>query len=201
MTIADLRHLLLTRAVVLLLGVAVGAGIGWNVAAHQTLHYSATATILPAVGGGTSDPGGFAQSVFIQSRVPEYAAFGTTDSFLQRVIATFRLPLSRDQLGDNLSVTAPKMSSLIETTVRATDPASAASFANAAAETLARVISERESLLPVRVTVVDSAMTPTRPDNKGTGEVIGLYGVLGLVGGFLLSLATTRVRTGDRVAA
>lgn len=200
MTITDLRHLLFTRGVLLLVGLALGAGIGWNVASHQTLYYSATATILPAVGGGTSDPGGFAQSVFIQSRVPEYAAFGTTDSFLERVVSTFRLPLGRDELRQNLSVTAPKMSSLIETTVRATDPGSAAAFANASAETLARVISERESLLPVRVTVVDTAMAPTRPDNKPTSELVTLYGILGLVAGFLVSLVTTRVRADERVA-
>ncbi|MGZ8176974.1 YveK family protein [Williamsia sp. SKLECPSW1] len=192
MTIGDLRHLLLTRAVLLLAGIVVGASLGWYVSHDSTRYYTATATVLPAVGGGSSDPGGFAQSVFIQSRVPEYAAFGTTDSFLDRVISTDKLPLSRDQLGDNLSVTAPKKTALIEVSVRATTPEAAVTFTNATAGVLAQVIPERENLLPVRVTVVDSAMAPSAPDGKRPAEVIAMYGILGLIGAFALSLLTTR---------
>ena len=100
MTIGDLRHLLVTRAALLLVGIVLGGSVGWFVSHDAARYYTATATVLPAVGGGSSDPGGFAQSVFIQSRVPEYAAFGKTDSFLDRVISTGRLPPALPDSGE-----------------------------------------------------------------------------------------------------
>ncbi|MGJ0117902.1 YveK family protein [Williamsia sp. MIQD14] len=196
MTAGDLASFLRTRSAILVIGLLIGFATGWYVADTSTRYYTATATVLPAVGGGSTDTGGFAQTVFMQTRVPEYVAFGTTDSFLERVISTYRLPIDRDRLADNLTLSAPADSALIETSVRATDPAAAVTMANATADVLATVIPERENLLPVRVTVVDAAMPPAGPDGIGAGAVIALYGFLGVVGAVLVSLLTTRFRDG-----
>lgn len=201
MAVSQVGAFLRANVAILVLGLLVGLVVGWVTASFTTAQYSATARILPAVGGGSNDPGGFSQTTFMQSRIPEYVAFGSTDSFLERVISENRLGMRRGDLERELDLSSPKESSLIDVTVRSPSARAAADRANATAGVLAVVIPEREQLLPVHVTVIETAQVPSAPSGATRTATMAMYGIIGLTGGFMVSLLRSLPRSTRSVRA
>jgi capsular polysaccharide biosynthesis protein len=136
---------------------------------------------------------------FELARIPEYASFAQTKSFLQRVVEAHRLGISSEQLSESLSVSSPKDTALIRIAVKSSSSAAAADRANAVAEELARTIPEREELLPVRATVAEDAFPATLPKRPLPTREIAEFAVIGATVGVALAITFSGRRERRRV--
>lgn len=184
-----------------LLGVAASAGYSLL----QTPLYSATSKVFVS-----TQSGGTAQDLaqgnnFTMDRVATYADVVTTPVVLLPVIAELGLDVDADTLARDVRSATPINTSLIEITVSDSDPVQAASIANAVSESLTQVVVNLETPLeegavsPVKLTLVQQATVPARPDSPNVpvnlilGLLIGL--ALGVGIGVLREVLDTRIRT------
>ncbi len=189
MTPARLRAVARANALLILVAVLAAAGWGWLSATRTPVRYAATASVGAAVDGLGSDEGALRRVTLAASKVPEYAALATSDSFIERVIVSRRLPTTSQELRQVLTVSSPKDSGLVAVTVTVGSAAQAALTANAVANELAVVIPEREENLPMRVSVVAPAAVPGEPIGRYPVAWLLQYTVVGLVvGGGLAAL-------------
>ena len=184
---------------VVLIAMMAGVGSGMAVALSTSPVYSATARVVPIVADGTANPadpqlsGGLASGSFVDSRILEYATFATTQSFLQRVVDTNRLPVDAVELRKSLTMSSPKQSAIITITVKSGSAVLAADMANATARVLTEVIPEREVLLPMRATVAETAVVPGAPIEPQLRRLILQCSLLGLIFGFVAAIGLANV--------
>lgn len=187
MTVDELVAVARRYILVLLAGLAIGAGLGITASTLTRPTYIATAKVMAVLADGTTDPldprysGGLASTSFIKSRIVEYTTFASTESFLRRVIETNHLPVKPGELARDMTMTSPKDSSIIMITVRSGSPVTAADVANATANVLARVIPEREPRLPMRATVAEGAVVPRLPAEPQRRRIILQCSALGFI--------------------
>ncbi|MCV7421960.1 hypothetical protein H7K45_15530 [Mycobacterium yunnanensis] len=184
---------------VFLFALMIGTGSGVASALLTTPVYVATARVVPVLAEGSSTPGdtrpsgGLAAGSFVDSRILEYASFATTQSFLQRVVDTNRLPVTADELRRDLTITSPKQSAILNITVKCGSAVLAADMANATATVLTEVIPEREVLLPMRATVAETAIVPRAPAEPQMRRIVLQSGLLGLIAGGLGAIGLANI--------
>jgi len=201
MNVVELGQLARRYWLVLLFALMIGVGSGIASALLTTPVYVATARVVPVLAEASSDPsdthpsGGLAAGSFVDSRILEYATFATTQSFLQRVVDTNRLPVAAQELRRDLTITSPKQSAILTITVKSSSAVLAADMANATATVLTEVIPEREVLLPMRATVAETAVVPRAPAEPQMRRIVLQSGVLGLISGALGAIGLSYIGT------
>lgn len=186
--------------------IVVGLAAVWTVT--QTKQYTSSTQFFVSVSG--SDNAQLQQgSTFTQERVKSYAQLLKTPRALTPVVEELGEDTTTSDLAEQLTVSTPPETVILEVAVTDSDPAHAQEIANAVGETFPQVVSEverpegSERTSPIKVSLVKPASTdeiPTSPvpaRNLALGLVIGLLLGLGLA--LLRHLLDTTVRTDDDV--
>lgn len=166
---------------------AVSGTVTFVVSSSMPPTYVASSRVVAVVVGthrpteATEMTEGLAAEQFTRSRIPEYTSFASTATFLQRVVDNHRLPMTRDELSNSLSMSSPRGTALITVTVRSQSPELAAQVSNASADELAGVVQERDRLLPVRTLVVERASAPKASAAPQVWRTVIQAGLLGAV--------------------
>jgi capsular exopolysaccharide synthesis family protein len=173
----------------------LGLGAAALLAATSTRVYTAGAQIFVAT-STAGDGAELAQgNTFTQARVQSYVAIVNSPSVTGPVVARLGLPITAEQLADQISASAPPNKVLIDIRVHGSSPALAAELANAVAIQFTQVVSRLEDTSgvghsPVRLTVTQPATPPTGPSSPR----LGLDLTLGLLAGLLAGAATVALR-------
>lgn len=204
MELSDYIRILRKSWILIIVLALIGVAGGATISLIQTPKYSATSKVFVSTqtGGTVSE---LAQgNTFTVQRVTTYSDLATTPIVLLSVIAELELNVSEGDLSGAISVTAPLNTSIIEITAADTDPVIAADIANAAAESLTRVVNRIETpatedaVSPVKLTLVQQAtvsQNPVSPNvslNIALGLLIGLALGIGLA--VLRQILDTRIR-------
>lgn len=182
--------------------------IGLSLAAGYTLTrtpvYESVSTIFVSTQAASSAAELQQGSSFTQARINTYVGLASTPVVLEPVITELGLATNPDKLAERITVAAALNSTLITVTASDSDPATAASIANALARSLSAVVPQlepetTEGASPVRLSQVRQAQaaiapsSPSVPFNLGVGALIGL--AVGVVLAVVRTLLDTRVRT------
>lgn len=186
--------------------IVVGLAAVWT--ATQTKQYTSSTQFFVSVSG--SDTAQLQQgSTFTQERVKSYAQLLKTPRALTPVVEELGDDTSTSDLADQLTITTPPETVILDVSVTDTDPAHAQEIANAVGETFPEVVSQVErpegsqKASPIKVSLVKPASTsdtPTSPvpaRNLALGLLLGLLLGLGLA--LLRHLLDTTVRTDDDI--
>ncbi len=191
----ELRDLItvLKRGVIWILAFLLG-GILLSVAmtASSTKIYTATAVNFVALSETYRNQGAFTGAQFASSRVKSYTELVTSPDVLLPVINELGLETTPSSLGGSVSASNPPGTVLLEVSASNPTPALAAQIANAVAVQLGVVAEQIEtpqgrSNAPVKITLVQPAVTPSSPSapnsrmNLGLGVVAGLGLGVGIV--------------------
>lgn len=171
----------------------------------QTPTFSATSKVFVSTqsSGSTSD---LAQGAsFTVARVKTYSGLATTPLVLLPVIDTLKLGVTAAELAENITVSAPLDTSIIDVAVTDADPRLAADIANAVSQSLADTVQDIEQpndvtgapavkLTRVQVASVPSVpVSPNVPLNIALGALVGLALGVGLA--VLRETLDTRIRS------
>lgn len=186
--------------------IVVGLAAVWT--GTQTKEYTSSTQFFVSVSG--SDNAQLQQgSTFTQERVKSYAQLLKTPRALTPVVEELGDDTSTPDLADQLTITTPPETVILDVAVTDTDPAHAQEIADAIGETFPEVVSQverpegSEQSSPIKVSLVKPASTgdvPTSPvpaRNLALGVIIGLLLGVGLA--LLRHLLDTTVRTDDDV--
>lgn len=209
MELRDYLRLARRSWVLIVTAMLVGLSGGAVATLAQSPMYAANVTIFVS----TATEGNISElqqgNTFTQQRVATYAGLATTPAVLEPVIEQLGLPVSPRELAENVSAEAQANTTLIDLRVTDEDPGVAATKANAVSESLSAVIedverTEGQTVSPVRLTIVESALPPERPTsprlslNLAIGLVLGTMAGVGLA--LLRELLDTRIRSEKDVA-
>ncbi|WP_448221775.1 YveK family protein [Gordonia iterans] len=186
-----------------LLAAIVGLGGGLTVHA-QTSQYEAQARLLlqAAPAPGSPNPGYDAGAGRLaMSRIESYSVLAGSENFLWRAIEENALDLSPNELRDAMALTSPKNTTLLDVSIRLTDPREAVVTATAVAHELAQAITEIES--PTTIHTLVEPPDRARPAFPGAPLRIGVLTVLAIatIGAFaVLALRQWRPSQGGVAA-
>ncbi|WP_051944509.1 polysaccharide biosynthesis tyrosine autokinase [Streptacidiphilus rugosus] len=195
----------LTVALVTVAGLAAAV----SVVALSTPQYQADSQVFVSARVSTSISDMNQGSAFSQARVQSYADIVTSPRVTGVVVQELGLPLSADQLAQQITATVQLNTVLIDISVVDRNPALAATIANAVADEASRQIVSLETptddtTAPVRISLTRAATPPTAPISpRPTLDLAGglLAGLLGGVGLALLrDMMDTTLRTGPALA-
>lgn len=186
--------------------VVVGLAAGWT--ALQTKQYTSSTQFFVSVSGAEDSTALQQGSTFTQQRVKSYAQLLTTPRALNSVVDQIGGEESTADLAEQITVTTPPDTVLIEVSVTDSSPTHAEAVADAIGKTFPEVVAEVETpegagKSPIKVTLVEPAVTsdtPTSPvpaRNLALGLVLGLLLGVGLA--VLRHMLDTTVRTDDDV--
>ncbi|QYJ03945.1 polysaccharide biosynthesis tyrosine autokinase [Nocardioides panacisoli] len=152
----------------------------------------------------------FSALYFANNRAASYADLAKSSELSQRVIDSLDLQMTAEELSDNISATVIENTSLIEVTVRDSEPRRAQTIADVATDAFTDYIAELESPggdgADSQVTAQVTDRPSYNPDQVSPMTVINLVAasLIGLVAGVGLAIARElldrTVRTADHVA-
>ena len=192
-----------------LLGVAVAAALSYL----ATPAYEAQSKVYVSVRTDTQASGDLLQgSNFAQQNMATFAELATTESVLTPVAEELELDRTDAELAEQVNVTAPADSTLLNITVTDEDPELAANIANEVGAQLRILVEEElesregaEEESPVQINTVQSASAPSAP----VSPRIAVNLLLGLLLGFAVGVGIailrhvldTRIRSLDDIEA
>ena len=194
MDLKDYYRLLLRNLPIVIATTLVGTIIAGLYSFLATPVYEAKIQLFVSTPSSALDISALAQgSSFSQQRVKSYAQVINGPETLNPVIQKLHLDVTADKLAKQVSATAPLDTVLINVTVSNTDPALAASIANAIGTQFSLTANTLESSDPtmagsIKVSMVKSAVLPTSPASPKKGINIILGFILGLGLGTGLSI-------------
>lgn len=184
----------------------VAAAAGFTLLQSPT--YTSTSSIFLTVESGES-AGELSQgATYAERTVASYVNVATTALVLQPVIDELGLDTTPRGLANDLTVSAPSATSIIDVTANAGDPNEAAQLSSAVTRSLLSAVDELSPPTPegsqlVSATIIDDALVPTGPSSPRPTINLALGGLLGLLLAFgqaiLRSVLDTRMRTVDDV--
>lgn len=186
--------------------IVVGLAAVWT--ATQKKQYTSSTQFFVSVSG--SDNAQLQQgSTFTQERVKSYASLLTTPRALRPVVEELDDGTTTSDLADQLTVTTPPETVILEVSVTDSDPGHAQEVATAIGDTFPKVVSEVERpegsqrTSPIKVSLVEPASTSDTPTSPVPARNLALGVILGLLLGVGLAmmrhLLDTTVRTDDDV--
>lgn len=151
----------------------------------QTPKYTATTRLFFGVQGGETGSDLANGSTFTEKQMSSYAEVATSPLVLNKVIARLSLPLTADQLAEQVVATAPPETVILEIAATHPDPAQAARIANLIGSNVAAVAGQlsparQDGSQAVRATILAQATPPQGPSspvlwrNMAIGLVLGL---------------------------
>jgi len=183
-TIVQYLHVLRRQWPVVLVLVLLATAAAYAYTDRQVRTYSATTEMFVGIttDSRNTDVSQMSQGgSFVQERIKSYADVVTSPSVLTSVSEGYDVPVTADQI----SVTAPADTVLLDISVTDTDPERAAIIANALADKFPSYVAQLERLpgqvsSPVRLSVIERATVPTAPVsprvplNLALGLLVGL---------------------------
>lgn len=166
--------------------------------------YTARTSLFFVVGGSGSVTELAQGSTYAQRQVASYAEVATSPYVLGPVIEDLDLAASVDELAQQVEITIPADTVVIEIAVADTTPQRAADIANAVGTELAVAVTDlsptgTEDSDAVRATTISAAAAPSSPSSPNVIRNLALGLILGVLGGAGLALVrealNTKVRT------
>lgn len=212
MELRDYLRVLYTNWMLILIATLLGLGAGLTATYLTTPRYEAQAKLYVSVRTESQASGDLLQgSNFARQNMATFVALATTKNVLEPVSQTLDLNVTSRQLAENVNVSAPAGSTLINIKVVDEDPARAAAIANEIGSQTRRLVEEDleppqagEDTSPVQISMVEPAVeaqSPVSPRplvNVALGTLLGL--VLGVGIAILRNVLDTRIRTTDDIA-
>ncbi len=170
----------------------------------RTPIYESSSTVFVSTQAGSTTAELQQGSSFTQARINTYVGLVNTPIVLDPVISELGLDQTSDQLSVDVKASAALNSTLITVVVSNPNADSAASIANAIAESLATVVPKLEpeaddGSSPVRLSRVRDAQTPVAPSSPSVPLNLLLGALIGLAAGIgtaaLRTALDNRVRT------
>lgn len=198
-----IRRYWISITTTLLLVVALAAG--GSLLQNRT--WTASATIFVAVDSADTASELSQGANFAERQVKSFVEVGQSRYVLQSVIDELDLDMTTSELAQNVSVSAPANTSVIEISAENTSPQRSADIANATTDSLARAV---DDLSPggtggsdrlVQATVIQPATAPTSPTSPKPLQNIALGLLVGALLGFGQALLRDRLDTRIRTTA
>jgi polysaccharide biosynthesis transport protein len=161
----------------------------------QTPTYVANAELFVSVSDKVTNGTDLSQGgTFVQSEVQSFRDVVTSPLVLGPVVARLNLRMSTQALANNVSVTVPLNTVLMDVSVKDTSPTRARDIANEIARESSTVIPalltpRGQTVSPVAVTVTQLATTPLTPATPRTKLYLALGLLMGLVLGCCVAVA------------
>lgn len=200
MTTRRLVSLVRRRLLVILAGVLLGTGAAGLYAARATPVYSSTTKLYAS--STTNDANGSElvnSGLYARDQVKSYAQLVTTPAVLGQVIDILDLEVSAGELAEQVSVTVPLNTVVVEVTAHDDDPDRAAELAGAIATVLPGVVEGLEQRRkgkqgPMRLTVVQEPASPEFRDSPHVRVSLLAGLLLGLVLGVSVAIVLEALR-------
>ncbi|MFJ3491001.1 polysaccharide biosynthesis tyrosine autokinase [Leifsonia aquatica] len=181
-----LFRLLLTRWMIIVAVVELGALAGAAFTLLATPKYTAESELLVSALGGESTTDLAQGNSYSQSQARNFSLIATRNSVLDPVISTLGLHTTTGALSQQISVSVPLNTSLISVSVEDTSPSRAAAIANAVGASLSNVVSNvtprrSDGTLPVSLQTVQQATVPRAQSSPNASVSILLGALLGFV--------------------
>jgi len=147
-------------------------------------------------------------STFTEKQMASYAQVATSPLVLDEVIRELSLPMSADDLAEDVSVSTTLNTVVLEVLATNSDPAQAAAIANAVADQLktaaGRLSPERpDGSEAVRATVLAAATVPSSASSPMLSRNVAIGLLLGTIAGVVLAIGRdvmdTKVRTEEDI--
>lgn len=122
------------------------------------------------------------------SLIPTFAELATSDPLLTQVSTDLGLDVPLGELKKRVSASANQTTRVLTIRVEDTDPAAAASVANAIGSHLDALVPAAINLPEGELTTIEPAQVPTEPIAPEISLLVGLAAMAGLVGALLLVL-------------
>lgn len=202
MTILDFLRMLRANLKLLIIGLVVGALLGFGYSLMQPRVYASSSTGYVTVGNGAGIGDVISGSAAAKEKAAAYLALVNSAAVADEIIAANpELNMSRGQVQSNLSATVDANSALINVSAHGSTPEQAQALANSSLEAVAKVVNDLEGSSSVRVIPLEDAAlnnTPISPDVQKL-VLIGAGIGLGLVFATILLRRTvdTKLRTRD----
>lgn len=202
MTILDFLRMLRANLKLLIIGLVVGALLGFGYSLMQPRVYASSSTGYVTVGSGAGIGDVISGSAAAKEKAAAYLALVNSAAVADEIIAANPdLNLTRGQVQGNLSASVDANSALINVSARGSTPEQAQALANSSLEAVAKVVNDLEGSSSVRVIPLEDAAlsnAPISPDTKKlvlTGTAAGLGLVLAAI--LLRRTVDTKLRTRD----
>ncbi|MGV3016634.1 polysaccharide biosynthesis tyrosine autokinase [Rothia sp. 88186D007BW] len=202
MTILDFLRMLRANLKLLIIGLVVGALLGFGYSLMQPRVYASSSTGYVTVGNGAGIGDVISGSAAAKEKAAAYLALVNSAAVADEIIAANpELNMSRGQVQGNLSASVDANSALINVSAHGSTPEQAQALANSSLEAVAKVVNDLEGSSSVRVIPLEDATlnnTPISPDVQKL-VLIGAGAGLGLVLAAILLRRTvdTKLRTRD----
>ena len=196
MTIRNMVKLLRTRWVLICATIAVGvlAAVTLNLVTTPLYEASTRLFVSTTTAGSGSLDELYQGGQFSQDRVKSYTELITGRTLAQRTIDKLQLPMTADDLENNVKASSKLDSVLIDVTVTDESPARASDIANALSDEFVGMVRELETpptpdaVPSARVVVEQHAVVPDQPATPNKTRNIGVGLALGLVLGIGLAV-------------
>ena len=186
----------------------IGALLALGISQAVTPVYSARSTLYFSIGYGDTGSDLNQGASYAQGQMLSFAELARSERVLQPVAS--ELELTTQELADQLEVSTPTGTVVLNIAASSTDPELAATMSNEVAQSLTSAVldvapRDADGKVTVSVRTVESASPPTVPATPNTrvnivlGALIGL--ALSLLAIFAIRLLDTRVRDANGVAA
>lgn len=165
-----LARILLDSILVIVVAMLLGGIGGFLYSATEPRSYDATARVMVVADrdrtSGLSDD--LANAYLSEGRVRNYRSLLTSPALLQRSITFHGLPTTATYLEQNLTVTSPRSTSLIDVTISSSDRQLAADSASAIAREFVAAASELEQAGYLHAVLVHDAPVPAKAAHPRT---------------------------------
>jgi succinoglycan biosynthesis transport protein ExoP len=209
MTVQEVRDLLRTHALMLLVAMVLGGIAGLGLAAVAEKTYTARADVFVAANNGSATPDFANEAKYGQDQAENFAAVATREVVLRRVISDLGLDDTPGDLRKRVTASVPQNTSIISITAEDSSAEQAAAIANALATSISdaadELVSNRsQGTSPVRVETIEVATAPSIPTaprprvNLLLGILLGL--AVGVGAAALRDATASRLRSAAQVA-
>lgn len=170
--------------------------------------YVATSQLFVSVRDGSSTSDLVSGNTYAQTQVQSYLDVVTSPLVLQPVIDDLKLSQTADNLKNEVTVTVPAQTVLMNVSVEDTNPRRSALIANSINHEFIDQVGKLETrnstgVSPVKVTILKAAVVPTSPfspvpvKNIGIGLILGL--VLGIAAAVLRDFLDNTINTEEDI--
>lgn len=172
----------------LVVGLLLGAALGWGVSLLQTPKYETATQLFVSPTDSSTASEALQGSQLAQQRVPSYAQLITGPDLARRVIHRLGLTMTPKQLTEEIKATVAPDTVLINVTVTDSSPGGAQRIAEAVGTEFPTLVAQLEGVQgagtpPIKVTVTFQPERPVTPSSPHTVRNI----VIGSLAGLLLS--------------
>jgi capsular exopolysaccharide synthesis family protein len=183
----------------------LGAGAAYAISKTETPLYSADSSVYFSLRQSASNTDLNQGAAYTQAQMLSFAQLATSHITLQRVINGLGLHTTTNKLAQNITVTTPQNTVILDISVSSPSAQTAASIANSVAWNLSNVVVELapaddsavggKSSPTVSAKVIDPAVAPKTQISPNKSRDAAIGGLLGLLVAIVASILFTRLDT------